>query len=529
MPPEKNGDYAFLLHILTSLKSRGKGAVILPHGVLFRGNAEAEIRKAIIRKGYIKAIIGLAPNLFYGTGIPACIIVLDKENAGGRRGIFMIDASRDFVKDGNKNRLREQDIRKIIDVFTGQLTVPKYARMVPVAEIETNDYNLNIPRYIDSQEPEDTQDIAAHLLGGIPKADVAALQAYWAICPTLAQTLFADDLRPGYCGLTVAADQIKPTIYEHPEFVAYRQTIDATFAHWRATHTDTLKALRVGLKPKALIQTLGDDLLRAFARVQLMDKYDVFGHLMTYWLDTMQDDVYQISVDGWVATPAFKRKPNGKLSDEWECDLIPKAYVIRRFLHTEQAEADRLEAEADALTRQLEELDEEHGGEEGLFAQAEVLTDKGTVDRKALAKRLKTLRAAFGRAAPTLFIDETTGQTLDKAVVLTLLENYLKLTEREATAHRKAREAHADVDRKALARYETLTDDELKTLVVDDKWMAALSAALTSELERVSARLSGRIGELADRYATPLPQLTTRVATLTDRVASHLQTMGFVW
>src|SRR5437660_2917577 len=152
VPPRKNGDYAFLLHIIRSLKSTGKGAVILPHGVLFRGNAEADIRTNIIRKGYIKGIIGLPPNLFYGTGIPACIIVLDKENDAGRTGTIMIAASKGFMKDGNKNRLRHQDIHKIVDVFNKQIEVPKYSRMVSVAEIETNDYNLNIPRYIDSSK-----------------------------------------------------------------------------------------------------------------------------------------------------------------------------------------------------------------------------------------------------------------------------------------------------------------------------------------------------------------------------------------
>ncbi len=170
-PPAKNGDYAFLLHMLKSLKSTGKGAIILPHGVLFRGNSEGEIRKNIIKRGYIKGIIGLPPNLFYGTGIPACIIVLDKETAATREGIFMIDASKGYVKDGNKNRLREQDIHKIVDVFNRQLEIPKYSRMVPNSEIADpkNDYNLNIPRYIDSQEEEDLQDIEAHLKGGIPK------------------------------------------------------------------------------------------------------------------------------------------------------------------------------------------------------------------------------------------------------------------------------------------------------------------------------------------------------------------------
>ena len=191
IPPAKNGDYAFLLHILTSLKSTGKGAVIHPHGVLFRGGAEAAIRKNIVKRGLIKGIIGLPANLFYGTGIPACILVLDKEGAAGRKGIFMVDASKGYIKDGNKNRLRAQDIHKIVDTFTRQLETPKYARMVPLAEVEANDFNLNLPRYIDSTEPEDLQDIEAHLKGGIPKADIDGLAAYWQVFPSIRDQLFS--------------------------------------------------------------------------------------------------------------------------------------------------------------------------------------------------------------------------------------------------------------------------------------------------------------------------------------------------
>ena len=147
VPPAKNGDLAFLLHILASLKSTGKAAVNMPHGVLFRGGAEAVIRREIVRRGYIKGIIGLPANLFYGTGIPACIVVLDKENAAARRGIFMINASKGFIKDGNKNRLRAQDIHKIVDAFTRLAEIPRYSRMVSLAEISDpkNDYNLNLP------------------------------------------------------------------------------------------------------------------------------------------------------------------------------------------------------------------------------------------------------------------------------------------------------------------------------------------------------------------------------------------------
>src|SRR6266478_9868967 len=155
VPPNKQGDYAYLLHIVRSLKSTGQGACILPHGVLFRGNAEADIRRNLVRRGYIKGIIGLPANLFYGTGIPACIVVIDKQNAPACKGIFMIDASAGFMKDGPKNRLRAQDIHKIVDAFNNRVEIPKFSRTVSFDEIEKNDFNLNLPRYIDSQIRED--------------------------------------------------------------------------------------------------------------------------------------------------------------------------------------------------------------------------------------------------------------------------------------------------------------------------------------------------------------------------------------
>ena len=172
----------------------------MPHGVLFRGNREADIRRNLVQRGMIKGVIGLPANLFYGTGIPACIVVIDKENAVGRNGIFMIDASKGFQKDGAKNRLRERDIHRIVDVFNGQKETPGYARMVPLAEIasETNDYNLNIPRYIDSSDPEDLHDLGAHLHGGIPNRDIDALGAYWEVFPALRQRLFSPNGREGY-------------------------------------------------------------------------------------------------------------------------------------------------------------------------------------------------------------------------------------------------------------------------------------------------------------------------------------------
>jgi type I restriction enzyme M protein len=316
-PPAKQGDYAYLLHIVRSLKSTGKGACILPHGVLFRGNAEADIRRNLIRKGYIKGIIGLPANLFYGTGIPACIVVVDKQDAHTRKGIFMIDASAGFMKDGPKNRLRAQDIHQIVDVFNKRLDVPKYSRMVSVDEIEKNEFNLNLPRYIDSQQTEDLQDIEGHLKGGIPQADVEALQRYWDVCPKLRQTLFKAN-RSGYLDLAVEKSAIKTTIYEHPEFAAFIGRMNAHFATWKDKTAQSLRQLKAGFHPKELIGKLSEDLLAHYVGQPLIDKYDVYQHLMDYWAETMQDDCYLIATDSWKAetTRIIEKDKKGKEKDK---------------------------------------------------------------------------------------------------------------------------------------------------------------------------------------------------------------------
>jgi type I restriction enzyme M protein len=502
IPPAKNGDYAFLLHILTSLKSTGKGAVNLPHGVLFRGNVEAEIRRNIVRRGLIKGVIGLPANLFYGTGIPACVIVLDKENAAARKGIFMIDASKGFIKDGNKNRLRAQDIHKIVDAFTRQAEIPKYSRMVPMAEISDpkNDFNLNLPRYIDSTEPEDLQDIDAHLRGGIPNRDIDALDRYWQVFPAVRSTLFKRADRPGYTQLNVAAGDIKAAIFGHSEFTAFNQSVTALFGKWKKANTPLLKAIAIGGHPKALIEELSGDLLETFRRARLLDPYDVYQHLMNYWAETMQDDVYMIVSDGWKAQA--DGKPN--------TDLIPQSLIIRRYFAAEQETIEKLEADRDAITRQMEELDEEHGGEDGPLFEAK--TEKGKLTKASVNARLKDIK-----------------HVRDPDDEWKVLNACSALIEKEAAASKQVKDAQKALGTRVAAKYAELTEDETKTLVVDDKWLATLAAALQSQLDRVSQALTGRIRQLAERYTTPLPKLTEEVESLAARVDEHLKKMGAVW
>jgi type I restriction enzyme M protein len=506
VPPAKNGDYAFLLHLVRSLKSKGKGAIILPHGVLFRGNAEAEIRKNIIRRGFIKGIIGLPANLFYGTGIPACIIVIDKENADNRKGIFMIDAGKGFVKDGNKNRLREQDIHKIVDVFNKQTEVPKYSRMVSVEEIERNEYNLNIPRYIDSQEAEDIQDIEAHLLGDIPKQDIDDLDNYWQVYPTLKDALFTTNSREGYVTLTIPQEDIKHTIFSHPEFADYAWEIDTAFKTWKDEWIPMLKILDVDARPKEVIHNLSESILASFADKDLIDQYDIYQHLMIYWMETMQDDVYLIAADGWKAELS---RVNGK-KDEWDSELVPKQLVINRYFANDKKAIEQLEADRDDISRQMEETEEEHSGEEGLLE--EVKSDKGKISKGNVQKRIKVIK---------------NDAVADDFEELNVLEAYLRLIDKEAKAKKQIKDTQKVLDNKVIDRYKVFTEDEIKTLVVDEKWMAAISGDVRSEMERISQRLAQRIRELAERYDSPMPVMNAQVDELEMKVNGHLEKMGF--
>jgi type I restriction enzyme M protein len=522
-PPEKNGDYAFLLHILKSLKSTGKAAVILPHGVLFRGHAEAAIRRQLLDRGYIKGIIGLPPNLFYGTGIPACIVVLDKQDAQTRNGVFIVDASKGFIKDGPKNRLRSQDIHKIVDVFNKQTEIERYSRRVPLSEIagEANAYNLNIPRYIDSSEPEDLQDLNAHLHGGIPDRDVDGLGAYWEAFPSLHATLF-EPSRPGYGDLAIDVSAVQQAVLDSAEFQKFSAEIAEQVSEWFAAHRSALASITRDTRPSDLIATLGEDLLARFRNVSLLDEYDVYEQLLSYWHETMHDDVFLIMNEGWVgaARPraAIEDKDRklsetpdlvigtGKKASRVKTDLIQPALVVARYFTNEQVTLDQLNAAVEGAAGAVEEYTEEHAVEEGLVWDA--VDEKGKVTQKSAGLALKEARSQH--------YDEV-------ADALKWLRALLK---READAKRAAKDAQAALDVATLEKYDDLGEADVKTLVLDDKWKATISGRVDGALTSLVLELVARLRELGERYGETLGGLEAELDELSDRVAGHLAEMG---
>lgn len=585
-PPEKNGDYAWLMHILKSLKRTGKAAVILPHGVLFRGNAEGEIRKALIKTGYIKGIIGLPANLFYGTGIPACIIIIDKEDADERTGIFMIDASHDFVKDGNKNRLRERDIYKIVTTFNEQITDdPHYARFVPMSEITgKNDYNLNISRYIDSGISEDLQSIEAHLKGGIPAYDVDGMELYWSVFGLLKTKLFSV-LRDGFYQLNVSKDEVRPLIHEDEEFSSYADKIDNAFVAWRSAVDQELRSINAYVNAKDLIVRLAEQILIQFEGVELIDKYDVYQVLLAYWQEFMSDDVYLLIQDGYEAGRELsyeyvvKTKTEGDetitiVTDKvksWDGKLIPKSIIIDTYFSEEAKVIEAAEVIVADTQAQIDELLE--GAEDG-SAIAELMDDKGKVAAKALKAAIDEIRSkihseeidellallnllpmkkkdmdsylakhpvcasakndkgnvnASSVKARIAALRETTPVPEMYAEDYEQLMSLYNLMAKNDEQSKLVKALKAQLEEKVKEKYTVLTVEEIKELLVNKKWYYSIFDGIDALYVAISHSITNRIVELAERYEDTLPTLSTVVDDYEARVKSHLERMGFVW
>lgn len=495
VPPEKNGDYAFLLHIIRSLKDKGKGACILPHGVLFRGNAEADIRKYLIKRGYIKGIIGLPSNLFYGTGIPACIIIIDKEDAASRKGIFMIDAKNGFVKDGNKNRLREQDIRRIVDTWDAFENVLHYARFVKNEEIKKNEYNLNLPRYIDAENDEVIHNIEAHLKGGIPEHDIKQFYRYWEACPSLQQVLFKKDNRKGFFQFIPDKQNIKETINNHPDFDNQHRELFQSFAEWSHIWSPQFETLRPNsFNPKQMIEDMGDSVLEKFANSKLVDKYDVYDQLMNYCAETLQDDLYLIESDGW-KVQTYVPQPIEKKKKEWAeekpkkekeaktikdiaCDLLPVDCIVDEYFSTEKEKIAFLEEKLLSTETNLNELVEEYSDS---YLDASNYADN-KLNKGNVQKRLKI---AEGKEAK-------------------ILQEYINHSNIIAGYKKQLKDNNSDLLEQVLQKYTSLSEEEIKKLVTN-KWLVAFGNRLASEIQQVSQSLNSQLESLEERYEQTLP------------------------
>ncbi len=516
-PPEKNGDFAFLLHIIKSLKNTGKGAVILPHGVLFRGNAEGVIRKNLLLKGYIKGVIGLASNLFYGTSIPACVIVLDKENARARKGVFMIDASKDFKKDGNKNRLREQDVQKMIDTFNALKEIPYYSKMVSLEEISANDYNLNIPRYIAAKQ-ELEKDLFAlinsHKASYLPKNEIKAYAPYFQVFKELKNTLFKKSDKEGYYALKTECENIKELIIQSSEYQTFHASVLSAFD--RLDLFETFNDLEPGFNPKTLIESVCSRVLKEFEKVEILDKYGVYQLFKDYYNEVLQDDWFLLSFNGFRSakelrelTPLKDKNKKANYLEEpdfviqktyYKSDLIPKNLIKQRFFEQEAKELEELENALNEKEAHFEEFIEEHSSEEGLFYELKI-------NESVLKKELKNAT-----------------DSEDKEILKTALE----LLEAKNKALKMKNKAYEELELKAFHQYKNLELNEIKDLIVQDKWLKSLKNALENKiLKRINAFISALNG-IIQTYSNSLLELDKEVKESESKVLEHLKDLGLM-
>lgn len=516
-PPEKNGDFAFLLHIIKSLKNTGKGAVILPHGVLFGGNAEGAIRKNLLTKGYIKGVIGLAPNLFYGTSIPACVIILDKENARARKGVFIIDASKDFKKDGNKNRLRDQDVQKMIDTFNALKEIPYYSKMVSLEEISANDYNLNIPRYITAKQ-ESEKDLFAltnsHKASYLPKNEIKAYAPYFRVFKELKNTLFKKSDKEGYYALKTECENIKELITQSSEFQTFHASVLSAFD--RLELSTTFNSLEPGFNPKTLIESVCSKVLYEFEKIEILDKYGVYQLFKDYYNEVLQDDWFLISFNGFISakelrelTPLKDKNKKANYLEEpdfviqktyYKSDLIPKHLIKQRFFEKEAKELEELENALNGKEADFEEFIEEHSNEEGLF-------DGLKINESVLKKELKN----------------ATDSEDEK-----ILKTALALLEAKNKALKMKNKAYEELELKAFHQYKNLELDEIKDLIIQDKWLNSLKNALENKIQKRINAFTSALNGIIQTYSNSLLELDKEVKESESKVLEHLKDLGLM-
>ncbi|WP_187934854.1 type I restriction-modification system subunit M [Helicobacter pylori] len=516
-PPEKNGDFAFLLHIIKSLNPTGKGAVILPHGVLFRGNAEAQIRKNLLLKGYIKGVIGLAPNLFYGTSIPACVIILDKENVHARKGVFVIDASKDFKKDGNKNRLRDQDVQKMIDTFNAYKEIPYYSKMVSLEEISANDYNLNIARYIAAKQ-ESEKDLFAlinsHKASYLPKNEIKAYAPYFQVFKELKNTLFKKSDKEGYYALKTECENIKESIIQSLEFQTFHASVLSAFD--RLELLTTFNDLEPGFNPKTLIESVCQKVLKEFEKVEILDKYGVYQLFKDYYNEVLQDDWFLLSFNGFESAKNLRKlnplKDKNKKANYLEepdfviqktyykSDLIPKNLIKQRFFEKETKELEALENALNEKEALLDEFIEEHSNEEGLF-------DGLKINESVLKKELKNAT-----------------DPEDKKI----LKTALAWLEAKNKALKMKNKAYEELELKAFHQYKNLEINEIKDLIIKDKWLNSLKNALENKIQKRTNAFTSALNEIISSYSNSLLELDKEVKESESKVLEHLKDLGIV-
>lgn len=511
VPPQQYGDFAFLLHCVKSLKHNGKCAIILPNGVLTRGGEEAKLRKWLVEQKLLSGIIAFPQNAFFGTTIAGNVLVIDKNHK--QDGVFFIDASDLGYKDADsKIRLREQDIKRIIDVWKERKDVPHFAHLssyekkkldnesVAMYEIERNNFALNLSLYVVPADKEIHQNIEAHLHGGIPSEDIQRMERYWSICPTLKTSLFIP-LRDGFEQLAIEKENISSSIENNDSFKKQQTLFESTLFKWCDEIRPLMNAVDEGNDPKSIIASWGQSILDTFKKCKsLVNAYDVYDQLLVYYNTSLQDDLYIISNGGWTPILVVPTKKNLKWTD-LSCDLLPINIAVDKFIGEKKSELDEAENNLSVLQDEMQAMIEDN---EEDFVESDFFF--GKLNEANLKKALKGNATKEQKELWTKYLEMMNERKGLKSVIAKISKELLK-----------------DIQRV----YNELDEKTVKSTIIENKWLYDIKTHIAKEMQSSTHELTSNIVSLANRYEYTMSFLSSKFNDKEKATIKHLKEMGF--
>ena len=507
LAPKGKADYAFLLHDLFHIKPDGIMTIVLPHGVLFRGGEEGEIRKNLIENNHIDAIIGLPANIFFGTGIPTIIMVLKQKREN--TDVLIIDASKGFIKEGKNNKLRASDIKRISDAVAARADYPKFSRVVTQDEIRKNHYNLNIPRYVDSSESAESWDIYASMFGGIPKSEIDELCEYWKAFPNLKQTLFNDNGTPY---VTLAANDIKSQIKNHADVIEFEKAFGDTFANFSDFLKDELLSKMTTLAITKTEDDLSENIFDRLKNIPLIDRYEAYQILDDNW-SGISVDLEIIQTEGFEAAKKVDpkliiKKKNGKdeeIQDGWTGHVIPFELVGETLLSDDYAALAADENRLSEIPSEYEDLRESLTEEE---KESDILNESGdSFVAKEVTKKLKALKNEEKTTETAKFIEK--------------LKTYEKLAKEEKELKSSIKKKSAELQKKIKITIENLSDEQVYMLL-EKKWIEPLIEGLKGLPDTLVDTLVSKISALQTKYDTTLDEIEAQIKETESTLAEMI-------
>jgi type I restriction enzyme M protein len=508
LAPQAKADYAFLLHDLYHIKPDGIMTIVLPHGVLFRGGEESVIREKLIEANHIDAIVGLPPSIFFGTGIPTIVMILKQKREN--TDVLIVDASKGFIKAGKNNKLRASDIKKIADTVIRRETNPKFSRVVKREEIRENEYNLNIPRYVDSSENPESWDIYASMFGGIPEKEIDELNKYWKAFPGLRAALFSET-SSAYAELSV--EDIKNAITEHTDVKAFIDNFTTSFANFSRFLKNELLTNMLTLKISREETVLSEDIFKRLDSIPLIDKYIAYQYLDDEW-DVIKVDLEIIQTEGYAATKKVDpnmvmKKKNGKdqeVQDGWIGHIMPFELVQETYLHKELQSIKQKESRLVDITSQYEEILDSLTEDEKESETVNEAKDGfvNTVVTKE-AKQIKTTNKIL-----TVFEEDSY-----EAKILKVAE----LIDEEKELKKKVKSETAKLHLQTKATIEKLTDEQVYELL-ELKWISPLVTSLNNLPNAVIDELTAKVLSLSEKYATTYSNIAEEIVEAESALSS---------